>query len=766
MSSTAILAGCSNNVVPNTKKISLNLTDGENSYVIDVDEGENVGDLYQKTIENRNILEISTLENRELLLKNSEVLEEGKTYYVFLEPLDTIEIKNVEEFKKISSDKNYRLTSDLDFNGEEIELDFSLSNPFRGFFNGNGHKISNYKLKDAQFSSIFNVVSGTIYNLKVDTSINESYTKIKYFSPLVGYLDGGNIRKCINYSDIRIKSNIEKGSVYLSGIAARNNNGKISRSVNYGNLENYSNLNTYVGGICAYNSGDKYHNGVIDYCYSQAESIFARSFNQNSSSYSSGVAGFNFGKVSHSFGADLKVKAYSNFAQAFAGSVVGDNNGGRIENSIGYSDVESISDEGYSFAGNVVGRNFKSSLEENSGTFSESYGYDNQKIVSNCGNKNGLSENLYIASLSFDEIQDEKLYQNLNFSDIYIIKDGYFPSFGSVYGKINNENKFTSINSLDDLLKIDKSLNDKYILKNDLIIKASDFQPIGNYEKPFKGIFDGNGKTINVEFNSIANFQMSGIFGYLNGVVKNLNIVANVDIDSNRSNINIGALAGFAQKSSIQNIKTKLSLKTNTNGIVCGGIAGVNEDSTIINSFSEAEIETKIGQIESYIGGLVGRNSGSIIKSSSISTVNVKSGNHIYVGGLIGKNLNSISSSYSITNISSSDVSEIKNIGGLVGANIDYGAIKNSYTKAEILNSRESKINLIGGFSGDNLAKIENCYYFVNEEIKYSAGESLKFMDIKRVDDVELKTLSSRLGEDFYDDASKMYPKLKHEENL
>ena len=140
-------------------------------------------------------------------------------------------------------------------------------------------------------------------------------------------------------------------------------------------------------------------------------------------------------------------------------------------------------------------------------------------------------------------------------------------------------------------------------------------------------------------------------------------------------------------------------------------------------------------------------------------------GSTVYLGGLVGKNYRTIESSYAISEIKSANITEEKAIGGFTGANFDLGNIKDSYSKTNIENNREAKINLLGGFSGDNLKTISNCYYFANDEIKYSAGESLVFTDIDRVSEEELKTLASSLNGSFTD-GSNGYPVLKSEDNI
>ena len=109
-----------------------------------------------------------------------------------------------------------------------IDLNFDYLNPFKGYFNGNGHTLKNFNLPDKEYSALYGVVEGTIFNVKVDTEINATFNNVTYVSPLVGYLkSGGLIRECSAYGNVSINTTKERGGVYLGGINSRNDQGKI-----------------------------------------------------------------------------------------------------------------------------------------------------------------------------------------------------------------------------------------------------------------------------------------------------------------------------------------------------------------------------------------------------------------------------------------------------------------------------------------------------------------------------------------------------------
>ena len=79
--------------------------------------------------------------------------------------------------------------------------------------------------------------------------------------------------------------------------------------------------------------------------------------------------------------------------------------------------------------------------------------------------------------------------------------------------------------------------------------------PIGTTTNPFKGIFDGNGKTIsNIYINNSLNNQ--GFFGYVNGgTIKNLIVSGSIIAGTY-----VGGLVGNAESSTIQNCKNEATI--------------------------------------------------------------------------------------------------------------------------------------------------------------------------------------------------------------
>lgn len=156
-----------------------------------------------------------------------------------------------------------------------------------------------------------------------------------------------------------------------------------------------------------------------------------------------------------------------------------------------------------------------------------------------------------------------------------------------------------------------------------------------------------------------------------------------------------------------------------------GGLVGLNLNSLISNSFATGNVEG-----ESWVGGLVGHNSSDLSLTSEDRSIiyrcyaegNVDS--FVFnTGGLVGRNSNSIvRESFATGNVTTTQGTGDTpyNTGGLVGRNINDSLIENSYATGKVVG-----VNRVGGLVGQNnpdegtTAQIINSY-----SIGIVAGES------------------------------------------
>lgn len=210
--------------------------------------------------------------------------------------------------------------------------------------------------------------------------------------------------------------------------------------------------------------------------------------------------------------------------------------------------------------------------------------------------------------------------------------------------------------------------------------------PIGSSsEKAFAGTFDGNGHIVKgLTFGTADarnNGQAAGLFGYVDqGTVKNLAIK-----DSEFY------MTGFL--SQVGPIVASLDEGTVANCAVSDVIIDVE--------YTNAEIFTL-----NAVGGLVGASTGGTV-SESYSTAHISVTAPIsignYVGGLVGRNNGTVKNTYYAGNVSLGE-SLIGHVAGLVGNNA--GTIENSYTVGLVGGK------LTAGIAGINTGTITNCYYF------------------------------------------------------
>ena len=214
------------------------------------------------------------------------------------------------------------------------------------------------------------------------------------------------------------------------------------------------------------------------------------------------------------------------------------------------------------------------------------------------------------------------------------------------------------ISSAEDLCNLAEYVNagndcDEKIFKlaNDIDLSSvENFTPIGNYDNPFVGTFDGDGKIIsNLK---IVGENYVGLFGCNAGKIKNLNL-SKVEIKACNF---IGGLVGFNYGGTIENCTAS--------GTVCGvedvgGLIGNNDNGTIENCTASGNVcgSKLVGGLVGYYGGYYG---GKIQNCSASGSVSGKDS----VGGFVGSN------GGKIQNCSASgSVSGNMNVGGLVGSN-------------------------------------------------------------------------------------------------
>jgi len=192
------------------------------------------------------------------------------------------------------------------------------------------------------------------------------------------------------------------------------------------------------------------------------------------------------------------------------------------------------------------------------------------------------------------------------------------------------------------------------------------WQPVGSSSSAaFKGILDGNGKTISGLWISRSNNDYVGFFGYTTkATVKNLTIVANTITGKD----NVGGVSGYSDNSTFSNVSFSGKIQGAYN---VGGIIGGSGDYLTMREIS-ANVE--VSASGDYVGGLIGKNDASYnLTISGCHVNNSKISGNNYVGGACGGNVgnhstsNSLSSCYIYADITGKEL-----VGGICGYSKNY----------------------------------------------------------------------------------------------
>lgn len=172
------------------------------------------------------------------------------------------------------------LTNDISFNGEVLEPIGTSQYVFQGYFNGNGHTVSDYKMKPVGgIAGFFGyVATATVVDLHIatDYSIEASEEYNYILGGLVAYNIGSEIVNCSFNGDISVRFGYAAGTAYLGGICgfmqgyAPDYTAEISFCTYKGNLSSDGSASLYAeGGIVG---------GLLGVAYSATGNVYNCAF--------------------------------------------------------------------------------------------------------------------------------------------------------------------------------------------------------------------------------------------------------------------------------------------------------------------------------------------------------------------------------------------------------------------------------------------------------------------------------------------------------
>ncbi len=315
------------------------------------DEDEHIYSCKIRSVSKDVTVSISGVEKAE-----SELLKSGtgtiEAPFLIKEPIDLIEMAEVinagGENSTMSVLGYYHLENSLDFRGEEIQIigdgntQYSF---FGGYFNGNGHTISNFKIDtDKEYVGLFGIVQaydmlgfsgGTIYNLKLSdftvTSRNTGTTLV--CGSLVGQGFGANLTLCEAKNGVVEIYGDQNHFSYAGGLIGLQNSYEYP---NFSKIAYCATVNVDVN--C--NAGSTYvAGGIVGFVYSYEETTVSTVCN----SYSTG-------NVSGSFYAGGIAGWLGNYS-----AIVNCYSTGNVSAQTNLSDLDGSEEYCHSYAGGIVG---------------------------------------------------------------------------------------------------------------------------------------------------------------------------------------------------------------------------------------------------------------------------------------------------------------------------------------------------------------------------------------------------------------------------
>lgn len=265
-------------------------------------------------------------------------------------------------------------------------------------------------------------------------------------------------------------------------------------------------------------------------------------------------------------------------------------------------------------------------------------------------------------------------------------------------------------------------LDSHFILLNDIDLDAATseggdyyndgagWMPIGDSLNPFEGVFDGDGYEItglNIDLTTTVSEIYIGLFGYVQGTIKNINVDTGSINVSTTGEAYVGSIAGYAVNGNILNcIIDDVNLDVLGDYVCTGGITGYAENTTLEDCGFKGNITANASGYKSRVGGIVGLGLNGVRILTSYNTGSVfAEGRGAFVGGIAGfiKRTDSISIQYISKCYNTGDIcanctDTTARIAGIAGY-ASYTEITNCFNTGQI-SKQSTYIATLGGIVG------------------------------------------------------------------
>lgn len=339
---------------------------------------------------------------------------------------------------------------------------------------------------------------------------------------------------------------------------------------------------------------------------------------------------------------------------------------------------------------------------------------------------------------------------------------------------------YTPIYTAEDLYNIRNNLAGKYILMNDIDLSAyENWIPIGTYDTPFTGEFNGNSKIINnfkMQIDSEDKVTYAAVFGAVTGGYIQDTIVKDCVVDVRAMSDSVwgvcasGIVALGNKDSIIENCIVSGVISVETDNMASAGGIAARFSGTIRNCKNLASVYAYVPSEYDcrfiQVGGIAGSFSGLLEKSSNHGTLEIEYNYHneysafVYLGGIAGNSMEggAINNCYNIGTIIG-NTNQMPYFGGVSG----YSATVTNSHNYGLLNC--VKDDVVGGVSGItefwfedpwagtgekiDFAELKNCYYLNNVEKPTSYIEEEYITNVSSLTKEEFKNEENFIGFDF-----------------
>ena len=294
------------------------------------------------------------------------------------------------------------------------------------------------------------------------------------------------------------------------------------------------------------------------------------------------------------------------------------------------------------------------------------------------------------------DIESGKVYCSDEIRSAFANSDRTVEGFLKTLNSLRTDkSSYTSITSVEQLASLSGATGN-FKLDADLVLDNWDGI------KSFKGTFDGNGHTITI------NNSKFGLFRSTEGATLR-NVELNVDITNHDRN-NIGGLACYISNSTVENCS--VNGVVNGNRWLGGALGYTTGNCTISNSTANVEVNSDLidpsngtdtahkFDVQSYAGGFIGANKGSLTVENCRAEGNVTSEYEI-IGGFIGMALTNATFN---NVVATGDITANRSGAGNIGV-YDYTV---NYHRSNMFGSG----TFLGEFNRASEVTFTNCYAY------------------------------------------------------